>query len=94
MPKITDGKEVRLTIDRNRHTLLVRELTPKTAADFVVSAAAGTQDQGLISTNSSAGVSINAFYTGVPRLRAFPASTNLYIRNSRDRRVAVVQLED
>jgi len=95
-PKITDGTTVRLTIDRHRHTLLVRMLTPRDArADFVVSSATGgDRDQGLMSTNSSAGVARSKFYVGQPTVTGMAASSNVYIKDSKDRPVVLVQLED
>ena len=93
-PKITDGKEFRLSIDRNRHTLLVRELTPKNDSDFVTTSGGQSQDQGLMSTNSNAGVARAEFYTGQPTVTGMAKSSSVYIRGSVNRPVTLVQLED
>ena len=92
-PQITDGSELRFRVN-NKQTLLVRELTPRTDVDFIVTTVGGLeQDQGALSTNSSAGVSSNAFYTGQPVIRGVAPGTNLFIRGSSHRPVVVVQLE-
>jgi len=92
-PKITDGSEIRFEID-SRHNLLVRSLTPKTNSDFVTSTAGGaTQDQGILSANTSAGLAISAFYTGAAKVKSVPASTSVFVRNAAGTPVVVVQIE-
>lgn len=93
-PKLSDGSEQRLSVDRKRHTLLVRELHPKTASDFVVSSAGVRQDQGVMSTNSSAGIAESEFYAGKATITGARPSQNVYIQNSAHKRVILVQLED
>ena len=93
-PLLTDGKELRLSIDRKRHTLLVRELHPKTASDFVTSSSGVRQDQGVMSTNSSAGIASDAFYVGQPTITGQRPAQSVYIQNSAHKRVTLVQLED
>lgn len=92
-PKITDGTEVRFSID-NKQNMLVRSLTPKTNSDFVTSTAGGAaQDQGVLSKNSNAGVAIDGFYTGAAKVKDVPASTSVFVRNSVGQPVVLVQLE-
>lgn len=93
-PLLTDGKEIRFNVDRRRHTLLARELHPKTKTDFVTSSPGVRRDQGVMSTNSSAGIASDAFYVGQPTITGHPGSSSVYIQASAHRRVLLVQLED
>lgn len=86
--------ELRFSINR-RHTLLVRELTPRTKSNsFVTTSSGSRKDQGVLSANSSAGIAVSQFYTGTSIVRSVAPSANLYIHGSQDKRVIVVQLED
>lgn len=87
--------ELRFRIN-NKQTLRVRELTPRTRSNSFIATTTGglRKDQGVLSTNSSAGIAENQFYTGASVVRSVAPGTNLYIHNSRNKRVVVVQLED
>lgn len=92
-PKITDGTEIRFSVD-NKHTLLVRSLVPKTNADFVVSTAGGqNQDQGALSGNTSGGIAESKFYAATNRIADVGPGTNVYVRSSEGKPVVVIQLE-
>jgi len=86
--------ELRFRIN-NKQTLLVRELTPRTKDNSFVTTSGGLRkDHGVLSTNSSAGIAVDRFYTGASVVRDVAPSSSLYIHNSREKRVTVVQLED
>lgn len=93
-PQINADCELRFQVS-NRQTLLVRELTPKSNADFIASTSGGLrQDQGVLSVNSSAGIAENAFYTGLSRIKGMAPGGNVHILGSRGQKVMLVQLED
>lgn len=93
-PQITPNIEVRFRVN-NKQTLLVRELTPKTNSDFIASTSGGLRkDQGVLSINSNAGICENAFYTGLSRIKGAAPGANIFIKNSMDQTVVLVQLED
>jgi hypothetical protein len=87
--------ELRFRVN-SKQTLLVRELTPRSSSDSFVATSVGGQnkDQGILSTNSSAGIAVDDFYAGASVVRSVGAGANLYLKNTQNRRVVVVQLED
>jgi hypothetical protein len=93
-PQLTDGKEVRFNVDRRRHTLLVRELHPKTKADFVVSSATSRQDQGSFTSVSGAGIAVDEFYVAQQMITGHAASANLWVLNTPNVSAIVAQFED
>jgi hypothetical protein len=94
-PLLTDGQEIRFNVDRRRHTLLVRDLHPRTASDHVTSSAGFTRrDQGVMSTYSGAGIASSAFYTGQPTITGQPAGSSVYLQASAGKSVVLVQFED
>lgn len=93
-PQITPNIELRFQLS-NKQTLLVRELTPKTSSDFVAATSGGLRkDQGLLSSNSNAGIAESSFYTGLSRIKGMAPGANIHIQNSMDHPVVIVQLED
>lgn len=92
-PKVTDGSEIRFSID-NKQNMLVRTLMPKTNSDFVVTTAGGlNQDQGIMSQNTSARISEDEFYVSRTQVKSAGPGTDLFIKDSAHQRVVVVQLE-
>ena len=86
--------ELRFRVN-NKQTLLVRELLPRTKGNSYVTTSGGLRkDQGVLSTNSNAGIAVDAFYAGASVVRSVAPSASLYVHNSRNKRVLVVQLED
>ncbi len=93
-PKLSIGTELRVRVS-NKQSLLIRELHPQTAADFVTTTTGGLrQDQGVLSRNSSAVIAESAFYVGASRIKSVAPGSNLFIKNSAAQPVVVVQLED
>lgn len=93
-PQITDGTEIRIRVGKGQ-TLRIRGLVPKTNSDFVSTSTVGLrQDQGVLSKNSAAGISVSAFYVGASRVKSVGAGSNLFIKDSGHQAVVVVQLED
>lgn len=92
-PVITDGKEIRFDINA-KQVLRVRSLTPKTNSDFVASSSGGSnQDQGVLSQNTSAGISEEEFYVSRTKLKSFGPGNDVFIKASAGKPVVLVQLE-
>ncbi len=101
MPEITDILELRFKIPGSRQSLRVRQVTPRSAnSDFIATQAAISsnpsvrKDLGMLSGNSSAGIAESKFYTGKALLPNYPVGQDLYILNSANKVVTIVELDD
>ena len=74
----------------------VRRFVPLTDNDFIVDDGAGRKDYTVFSRNTSAGITDQptAFYAGVNpgNVLSFVQGQNLYVRNSANREVVVVNI--
>jgi len=91
-PKITDGTEIRFSID-SKNTLRVRSLVPKTGSDFVVSSAGGNAQDHIALTAGSGGIAEDAFYTATSRIANVAPGGTVYVQSSAGTPVIVAQLE-
>lgn len=92
-PKISETLELRFDIGKSQ-SLLVREVTPRTNSDFLVTQGGVKKDQGFLSQSSSGGIAEDQFYVGKSRVKDFQLGNNLFVQNSKDKRAVVVQLVD
>ncbi len=93
-PVITDGTEIRFEVSA-KQVLRVRSLVPKSNSDFVTSSSGGTnEDQGVMSSNTSARISEQEFYVERTKLKSFGPGGSVFIKSSVGKPVVLVQLEN